>query len=110
MKEITEFLRENGFLFSDFKVIKKELLNTKKQIDIYCGCDTKKHYISVFIVRQKSRFILKDAQILNLLKDKLADLEEHNFKHNLLIIKNEICSKSKTYLNENNWKIYNDFV
>jgi hypothetical protein len=110
MKIVTEFLREKGSIFSDFRAIKKELLATKKQLEIYSGCDTNRHFISVFIVRQKNRFILKDANLLDELKGRLIALEEHNFKQNILLITGDICSKSAKFLKENNWKIYNDFV
>ena len=110
MKIVTELLGKNGFIFSDFRNITRSSLGTRKQIDIYSGCDTKNHYISVFAVNQKNRFISKDAISLNELKNKLSVLENHNFKVNILIIKHDICGKSIKYLTENNWKIYNDFV
>ncbi|MBI3873679.1 MAG: hypothetical protein HY307_01470 [Arcobacter sp.] len=110
MKSVTEFLSEKGFIFSDFRKIGKQALNTKKQIDIFSGCDIKNHFISVFIVRQKNRFISKDATVLNELKEKLILLEDHNFKQNILLITGDICGKSTKYLSSNNWKIYNDFV
>jgi hypothetical protein len=110
MKRVTEFLGVKGFLFSDFKVIKPSQLDSKKKIEIYSGCDIKKHFVSIFVVEQKSRFVLKNAKELELLKDRLKLVENHNFKINLLLITGEICSKSIKELENNNWKIYNDFV
>jgi hypothetical protein len=110
MKRVTEFLATKGFLFSDFKGIKLSQLESKKKIEIYSGCDTKKHFISVFVVEQKARFILKNAKELELLRDRLKLVEEHNFKQNLLLIKGEMCSKSIKALESDNWKIYNDFM
>ena len=110
MKRVTEFLATKGFLFSEFKSIKPKELETKKKIEIYSGCDLNKHFISVFVVEQKARFILKNAKELELLRDKLKLLEGHNFKYNLLLIKGEICSKSIKELQSDNWIIYNDFV
>ena len=110
MKRVTEFLATKGFLFSDFKTISPSQLGSKKKIEIFSGCDIKKHFISVFVVEQKARFILKNAKELELLKEKLKLLEEHNFKQNLLLIKGEICSKSLKTLENDNWKIYNDFM
>lgn len=110
MKSVTEFLGGKGFIFSDFRRIEKQTLNTKKQIGIYSACDIKNHFISIFIVKQKNRFISKDAIALNELKEKLTLLEDHNFKQNILLITGDICGKSTKYLSLNNWKIHNDFV
>lgn len=110
MKRVTEFLGGKGFIFSDFKAIKPSQLESKKKIEIYSGCDIKNHFISVFVFEQKARFILKNAKELEVLKDRLKLLEDHNFKSNLLLIKGEICSKSIKELQNNNWKIYNDFM
>ncbi len=110
MKRVTEFLASKGFLFSDFKVIYPSQLESRKKIEIYSGCDIKKQFVSVFVVEQKARFILKNAKELELLRDRLKLLEDHNFKVNLLLIAGEICSKSIKELESDNWKIYNDFV
>lgn len=110
MKIVSEFLCANGFIFSDFRKITRDAIGTRKKIDIFSGCDIKNRFISVFIINQKNRFVSKDAIILNALKDNLINIEKHNFKLNLLIIKGDICSKSIKYLTENNWKIYNDFM
>ncbi len=110
MKRVTEFLATKGFLFSDLKAIKTSQLGSRKKIEIYSGCDIKKHFISIFVVEQKARFVVKNGKELGLLRDKLKLVEEHNFKFNLLLIKGEICSKSIKELENDNWKIYNDFM
>ncbi len=110
MKRITEFLSSKGFLFSEFKTIQPKELGTKKQILIFSGCDIDNRFISIFVVEQKSRFILKDALGLQELQEKLKLFENHNYRMNLLLIHGEICSKSIKMLRENNWTIYNDFM
>ena len=110
MKKVTEFLALKGFIFSDFRKIELQKLGTKKKIEVFSGCDIKNHFISIFIVNQKSRFVLKNALELDDLKEKLKILEEHNFKQNILLISSEMCSKSCRYLNNLNWTIYHDFV
>lgn len=110
MKRVTEFLATKGFLFSDFKSIQPTQLGSRKKIEIFSGCDIKKYFVSVFVVEQKGRFILKNVKEIELLRDRLKLLEEHNFKQNLLLIKGEICSKSLKTLESDNWKIYNDFM
>ena len=110
MKKVTEFLATKGFIFSDFRKIEPKSLGTKKKIEIFSGCDIKNHFISIFIVNQKSRFVLKNGLELEELKEKLKILEDHNFKQNILFISGEICSKSVKYLKTLNWTIYHDFV
>lgn len=110
MKRITEFLSIKGFLFSELKTIQPKELNSRKKIFIFSGCDLDNRFISIFVVEQKSRFVLKDSEELQLLQERLKLVEGHNFRMNLLLINGAICSKSITLLTENNWTIYNDFM
>lgn len=110
MKQITEFLSQKGFLFTQFKAILPSALGSKKKIKIYSGISLDDKYISVFIVDQKSRFIQKDTIVLEELLAKLKILEDHNFRQNILIMNGDICSKSIKILQENNWTIFYDFM
>ncbi len=110
IKDLTAFLTTKDYLFSVFKKIEPKQLNSRKKIEIYSTVDIKKNFISIFIVDAKSRFLIKNAKELIVLKDKLALMEEHNFKKNIFIIKSDICSKAKQYLKENKWIIYDDFM
>ena len=65
MKRVTEFLTTKGFLFSSFKVVNPSQLESRKKIEIYSGCDIQKHFVSIFVIEQKSRFVLKNAKNLN---------------------------------------------
>jgi|GEM_PF-3116062 hypothetical protein len=110
MKLITEFLLSKNFLFSDFKEIRPRELSSRKKIKIYSGCDIKNHFVSIFILKQKSRFIMKNFNEIQALKEKLKLLENHNFRINLLLLEGEICSQSLKMLQKDNWVVYNDFV
>jgi len=110
IKNITNILSKKGYIFSTFVAITPKQLGSRKQLNIYSGCDLNNHFISVFVVDQKSRFLVKNAMDLIILQNKLVDLEQHNFKTNILVISSTICSKAVDFLIKNGWKIYNDIV
>ena len=106
MKKITGLLQEKGYIFTIFEKIEPKLLKSRKKILIYTGIDIKKQYISVFIVEQKSRFLIKNAKEILLLHEKLISYKEHNFKKNIIFINSPLCSKAKSFLKENKWIVY----
>ena len=110
IKEITTFLNSKDYLFSKFEKIEPKEINSRKKIEIYSGVDLKKHFVSIFIVDQKSRFLIKNAKEVIELKDRLVLKEDHNFKKNIFIIKSEVCSKAIGHFKENRWIVYNDFM
>jgi len=110
IKDITDFLLQKGYLFSSFVKIEPKQLNSRKKILIYSTIDTNKHFISVFIIEQKSRFLIKNSKEIIELKNRLTVEEKHNFKKNIVIVKSAICSKAVNYFKENKWIVYNDFM
>ena len=110
IKEITTFLNSKDFLFSSFESIEPKQLQSRKKIEIYSCTDIKKHFISVFVIDQKSRFLIKNAKEIDDLKNRLILLENHNFKKNIIIIKSPLCSKALNYFKENKWIVYNDIM
>lgn len=110
MKNVVEFFSKKKLIFKSLNEIDKALLKTRKKIKIYSSTDIDKNYHCIFIVEQKSRFLLKNAQDLDILDISLQKLENHNFKYKHLIISENICSKSVSYLEDRGWKFYHDFV
>ena len=110
IKELTSFLNTKGFLFSSFVNIEPKQINSRKKIQIFSACDIKKNFISIFIIDQKSRFLIKNAKEIVELKDRLVLKEDHNFKKNIFIIKSEVCSKATKHFKENKWIVYDDFM
>lgn len=110
MKIVVEFFLKKGVLFKSFRDIDKTLLKTRKKINIFAATDTKGNYHSIFLIEQKSRFLLKNAIELTQIEDKLQQLEKHNFKYKQLIIGRAICSKSIDYLKERGWQLHHDFM
>jgi hypothetical protein len=108
MKQLTEFLASEGFIFQEFKKVEPKEIGSRKKIEIYNTIDTNGHYIAIFVVNQKSRFLIKNAKEIEVLRDKLIEVKEHNFKKNIFIIKSPVCSKAINYFKENDWIVYND--
>ena len=111
MKSITTFLGNKNLLFKKFNSIEPKELGSRKKIQIFDTCDKNNNLISVFIIKSKSRFLIKNSKELELLNNKLKDLKEHNFKKTLILISSPLCSKAKAYMKEElNWKVYDDFM
>ena len=110
MKNVVEYFSSKKLIFKSFKEIDKTLLKTRKKMKIYCSTDIDKNYHSIFIIEQKSRFLLKNAESLNSLDISLQKLENHNFKYKHLLIGTNICSKSVSYLKDRGWKVHHDFM
>jgi len=110
LKVVVEYFAKKGVLFKSFKKIDKTLLKTRKKADIFASTDTKGNYHSIFIIEQKSRFLLKNAIEIVELEDRLQQLEKHNFKYKQLIICKAICSKSIAYMRERGWQFHHDFM
>ena len=110
IKDITDFLSQKGYLFNSFVKIEPKQLNSRKKILIYSSIDTNKHFISVFVIEQKSRFLIKNAKEIIELQNRLVLKEDHCFKKNIVIVKTAICSKAVNYFKENKWIVYNDFM
>jgi len=110
LKDIVEFFSPKKIVFKSLNQIDNSLLKTRKKILIYSGTDVAKSYHALFVVSQKSRFLLKNAQSLEALYGELQKLKNHNFKYKHLLIGKNICSKTIHYLENLGWKIYYDFV
>jgi len=110
MKELTEFLSSKGFIFKEFKEVLPKEIGSRKKIKIYSAINIQKEYVSIFIINQKSRFLIKNSKEIEVLKDNLIAFKGHNLKKNIFIIKSSICSKAINYFEKNNWIVYNDFV
>ena len=107
MKEIVELLRSNGMLFKKLAPVDKKLLGTRKKIDIYEGVDLHSNYTAIFYLRQKSRFLRKNADDLESLFEKLKILHDHNYKKKLLLYDMPFCAKAQVLMKERGWRLIN---
>ncbi len=105
MKEIIDILSDKKIFLKSFEEIKLSSLNSRKKIKIYLGVTQKQYYIVVFVINQKSRILLKSSVELEELVEKLMVLKNHNFKHKIFIVSSPLCSKAKSFLEQERWKI-----
>lgn len=110
MKNVVEFFSKKKLIFKSLYEVDIALLESRKKIKVYTSTDIDKNYHSIFIIDQKSRFLLKNAESLYSLEFNLQKLENHNFKYKHLLIGTNICSKSVNYLEGRGWKLHYDFM
>ena len=110
MKEVTGYFAQKGVIFKSFGPVSPKELGSRKKIEIYEAVSVSKEYYAVFVVEAKSRFLKKNAGELIELLGKLIDLKGHNYKKRYLLISSPLCSKAKSYLEENKWSVENDLV
>ncbi len=105
MNEIVDLLLCHKLIFKKLKKIENKTLGTRKKIEIYVGVDLHSNYTGIFELRQKSRFLRKNADDLETLYEKLKIVQEHNFKRKILLFDMPLCSKAHSLMKERKWKL-----
>ena len=105
MKELVELLFANGYIFKSLKKIDNKELKSRKKIDIYVAVDLNSYYVAIFFLKQKSRFVQKNAKEIEILYERLKIYKDHNFKKKVFIFDLAMCSKAKSALKEKGWKL-----
>lgn len=109
LKALTQYFVQKDILFKHIEEVIPKSIGSRKKISIYSTVGIDKNYYALFIVNAKSRFLRKNAQDLLELLQKLIDYKGHNFKKKILLISSPLCSKAKTFLQEQGFKVYTDF-
>ena len=109
LKNLTHYFMNKNIIFKEIEEILPKTLGSRKKIEIFAGVGVDSNYYAVFIVNAKSRFLRKNADDLMMLCSQLIDYKEHNFKKKILLISSPLCSKAKSYLKENGWKVSTDY-
>ena len=104
MKEIVDRLRKKELIYKKLIMIDTKALNTRKKIEVYEAVDFERYYTAIFSMKQKSRFLRKDAEVLETLFERLKLLQEHNFKKKILLFDMPFCSKAKAQMKELGWR------
>jgi hypothetical protein len=105
MKEVVDILRKKELIFKKLIMIDKKLLKTRKKIEVYEAVDFERYYSAIFILRQKSRFLRKDVDSLEILYARLKVLQDHNFKKKILLYDMPFCSKAQAQMKEEGWRL-----
>lgn len=108
MKEIIEYLRQHNLIFKSFKTITPKELGSRKKIDLYLGVDLKGYYAIVMVLEKKSRVLMKEAGELMRLHERVERTIDTRITKKYLLIKAPLCSKAKTILSENGWKVWEE--
>lgn len=107
MKDITSYFVKKDLIFKKFERVEPKELGSRKKIEIYYALGIDKNYYAIFKLEAKSRFLKKNAEELITLLGKLIDLKDHNFKKKYLLISSPLCSKARTFLKDNGFKVDN---
>jgi len=108
MKEVVEFLQQKNIIFKSFKEIMPKEIGTRKRVSLYIGVDLKKYYALVMLLEKKSRVLQKEAKELMALHEKLEKHIDSKINKKYIIIKAPLCSKAKSLLEENSWKVWQE--
>jgi len=106
LKKIVDILNSYNMTLLRLEEVSMTLLGSRKKIRLFCGLTQKKYYICIFFVGQKSRFLRKNANELLELQEKLEKLKNRRYKKRVLLISSPLCSKAKSFLSSEGWKIY----
>ncbi len=105
MNEIVTLLQKQGMLFKRLEPIDPKTLNSRKKITIYEGVDLKSYYTAIFILRQKSRFLRKNADEIEALFETMKSLRDYAIKKKVLVYEMPFCSKAQALMKERGWRL-----
>ena len=110
MKEIVDYLQKKNIICKSLKEISTKELGSRKKVKLYLGVDLKGYYNLYMHLEKKSRVLRKEAEELMELHLKLEKYIDSKITKKYILIKAPLCSKAKTLLMENNWKVYHEYV
>ncbi len=105
MKELVDILRNKELIYKKLIMIDTKLLKTRKKIAVYEAVDFERYYTAIFVIKQKSRFLRKDAETIEVLYERLKLLQDHNFKKKILLFDMPFCSQAKAQMKEAGWRL-----
>lgn len=105
LEQVVEDFRKNGKLFKKMEEISPKELGIRNRITIFKSVDIAGYFWAIFVVKQKSRILLKDVAKLEEIYKKLVFYKEHNFKYKTIYIDAPLCSKAKKGFKESGWRI-----
>jgi hypothetical protein len=106
MKELVELLAKNSIVCKKLESVDISKLGSRKRIKIYLGVDIKGYYCTIFEVDQKSRFLSKDSQEMNMIFEKLEEYHQGKIGFRYILIKASMCSKAKVLLEVSGWNVW----
>ncbi|MFA6196492.1 MAG: hypothetical protein WC656_07585 [Sulfurimonas sp.] len=106
MQMVVDSLRKKGKIYKKMQELSPSELGIRNKIKIYKATDVNGYFWAIFAVSQKSKLLMKDVHKFEEIYAKLVLYFDHNFKHKALFIDAPLCSKAKTALETQGWKIH----
>jgi len=105
MKKIVEHYAAKGVLFRSLKPILPKRLGSRKKLSIYLGVDMQRYYVMVILIEKKSRILKKEAEVFEILHQRLEKYIDSKIQKKELVVNAPLCSKAKAWLEEKKWKV-----
>ncbi|MBE0491788.1 MAG: hypothetical protein IBX44_06010 [Sulfurospirillum sp.] len=109
-KQISDLAIKRNLVLVKLQVFDKKKLGTRKKLTVFIGLDTKDFYHTFFIFEQKSRFVLQHAHELSQLQVTLDELRKRRSRFKHLCLCCAVCQKAKVFLENEGWRIHDDFM
>ena len=105
LRRVVDILNDKHIVLPTFDEIDLKLLNSRKKIKLFSGVTQEKFYVSLFFIELKSRFLKKSADEIMALQKRLEEFKKHTYKIKFLLISSPLCSKAKSFLSDNGWRV-----
>ena len=106
MKTIVEQMNQKNLICKSLEEVQPKELASRKKVALYVGVDLKGYYCLVMKLSKKSRVLCKEATELVVLHEKIEKLKDTKITKKYIWIVAPLCSKAKTLLEENGWKVW----
>lgn len=106
MNQFIDDLRRKNLIFKRLTTIDPKTLGTRKKAGMYLGVDLNGYYAMILRIEKKSRVLRKEAEELMELHKKLESAIDTRIMQKYLFLKAPLCSKAKTLLENNGWKVW----
>ena len=107
MKEIVEKMNAKNIICKSLEEIAPKTLGSRKKISLYVGVDLKSYYCIMMKLSKKSRVLRKEVEALMALHEKAEAYKKTKITKKYIWVEAPLCSKAKTLLEENAWKVWN---
>ena len=103
--DVVEAFRKEGRLFKRLESIAPKELGIRNRLTILKAVDLDGYYWAIFVLTNKSPFLLKDAKRYEEIFTLLVRYSDHNYRYRVLYLKARLCSKASKYLKQQGWRV-----
>jgi len=106
MKEIVEYMKEQGLICKTLKEVKPKEIGSRKRIKLYLGVDLKGYFCLIMILNKKSRVLRKEVKELIEIHKKIEVYHHAKIKKKYILIEAPLCSHAKMMFIDNDWSVW----